>query len=132
MIVKQEVYVAIVEECYLEASTDMLFSVFCQSVAKRLGEDRLKKSMKKLVKDRITALIEGKKPGNDAVKKAKKPLFVRESVVAVEVVAEKPLVGEFVVGELEEGGKSAVEESIDGPLNAPYCNWRYLMYLRTS
>ena len=35
--------IAIVDECYLEASTDMLFSVFCQSVAKRLGEDRLKK-----------------------------------------------------------------------------------------
>ena len=35
--------IAIVDECYLEASTDMLFSVLCQSVAKRLGEDRLKK-----------------------------------------------------------------------------------------
>ena len=35
--------IAIVDKCYLEASTDMLFSVFCQSVANRLGEDRLKK-----------------------------------------------------------------------------------------
>jgi hypothetical protein len=71
--------------------------------------------MKKLVKDWITALIEGKKPGNDAVKKAKKPLLVRESVVDVEdAVAEEPLEGEFVVGELEVGGKSAVEESVVG------------------
>jgi hypothetical protein len=92
-----------------------LNAVFCQSVAKRLGADRLKKSTKKLVKDWITALIESKKPGDDAVKKADEPRVVRESVVVVEdAVAVEPLVGESVVGELEVGGKSAVEESIVG------------------
>ena len=30
--------IAIVDECYLEASTDMLFSVFCQSVASWCGQ----------------------------------------------------------------------------------------------
>ncbi len=64
--------------------------------------------MKKLVKDQITALMEGKKPSNDTVKKAEKPLLVRESVV----VAEEALLGEFIVGELEVGGKSVVEESV--------------------
>ncbi len=67
------------------------------------------------MKDRITALNEGKKLGNDAVKKAKEPLVVRESVEVIEdAVAEELLVGEFVVGELEVGGKSAVEESVVG------------------
>jgi hypothetical protein len=55
--------------------------------------------MKKLVKDCITALIEGNKPGDDPVKKAKEPLVVRESVVVIEgAVAVEPLVGESVVG----------------------------------
>ena len=59
--------------------------------------------MKKLVKGRITDLIEGKKPGNDAaVKKAKESIMGESGI------------GETVVEETAFGDAVAVEEPVKG------------------
>jgi hypothetical protein len=42
--------IEVVDKCYMEESKDIMFSVFCQSMAKCLGVDVLDKSKKKLVK----------------------------------------------------------------------------------
>jgi hypothetical protein len=60
---KSSSLVEIVDECFAEASTDMLFSVFCQSLADCLGVKKLNKSKKKLLKRRVTDLIKGTHSG---------------------------------------------------------------------
>jgi len=60
---KSSSLVEIVDECFAEASTDMMFSVFCQSLANCLGVKKLNKSKKKLVKRRVTDLIKGTHSG---------------------------------------------------------------------
>jgi hypothetical protein len=53
--------IEVVDKCYMEASKDVMFSVFCQSVAKCLGVDVLDKSKKKLVKGWIIDLNKANK-----------------------------------------------------------------------
>jgi hypothetical protein len=48
--------IEVVDKCYMEASTDIMFSVFYQSVAKRLGVEVFDKSKKKLVWGQIIDL----------------------------------------------------------------------------
>jgi hypothetical protein len=52
--------IEVVDKCYMEASKDIMFSVFCQSMAKRLGVDALDKNMKKLMRGRIIDLNKAK------------------------------------------------------------------------
>jgi hypothetical protein len=53
--------IEVVDKCFMEARKDLMFTVFCQSVAKRLGVDALDKSKKKLVRGRIIDLNKANK-----------------------------------------------------------------------
>jgi hypothetical protein len=53
--------IEVVDKCYMEASKDIMFSVFCQSRAKCLSVEVLDKSKKKLVKGWIIDLNKANK-----------------------------------------------------------------------
>jgi hypothetical protein len=61
--------IEVVDKCYMGASKDIMFSVFCQSVTKRCGVDALDKSEKKLVRGQIFDLNKANKLVLSAVNK---------------------------------------------------------------